>query len=173
MTRFWAIALKKSIRQLCRELVYIVPLLAAIWLLTSYLSHNNRYSYFFRPENARLLTQHEMYRETCQTGWRDLLAYAKEKRIARIFDKSSDEFCVGVLAVARTRAAERKYLTSGMMSLVARILRHFQDRVSIRIFNMDATPESHVETNELAKLLRVDLPVYPKGIKFPEEGTQV
>lgn len=172
MQRFWACAVK-SIRQFCHELVYTVPLLAAIWLLASYLSRNNRYSYFFRPQDARLFKQHEMYRETCQTAWRDLLAYAKEKRIARIFDKSSDELCVGVLTVARTRAMERRYLTGVMMSLVARIPWHFQDRVSIRIFNMDARPEAHAEANELAKLFRVDLPVYPEGVRLPEKGTEM
>lgn len=159
--------LKRSIK----ELLLIVPLLLSTWLLVARLSRHNRYSHFFRPEQSRLFEQHKVYRETCQTAWNDLLGYAKEEGIARIFDQKDGDFCVGVLSMARTAAVERRYLTSLMTSLVTRIPWNLQNRISIRIFNMDSRPEAHQEALEMGRLFRVVQPEYPRGIRLPETGT--
>lgn len=160
-----------QLRRFTKELLIIVPVLLSIWLLAAYLSRHNRYSYFFRPEKSRLFEQHELYRRTSQTAWRDLLAYAKEKGITRIFDQKDSEFCVGVLSMARTKALERKYLTSLMTSLVTRIPWKLQNRISIRIFNMNSPLETHREALEMGRLFRVMQPEYPSGVRLPEADT--
>lgn len=157
-------------RPLGRELVFIVPLLVVIWFGTAFLSRNNRYSHFYGASSVERMRQnHRMYAETAQKAWQDMLAYTKEQQISRIFDRS-DEFCVGVLSMARTVAPERRYLTTLMASLATRIPWHLQSRVSIRIFVMDRHPELHTEATEMGRLFRVVKPAHPDNISIPEEG---
>lgn len=161
---------ERLFRPLGRELVFIVPLLVVIWFTAAFLSRNNRYSHFYNTSNVeRIRENHRMYAETAQKALQDMLAYTKEKQISRIFDKS-DEFCVGVLSMARTKAPERKYLTTLMTSLVTRIPWHLQDHVSIRLFVMDRHPELHGEAIEMSRLFRVVKPDHPENISIPEEG---
>lgn len=159
------------IRPLKRELLILVPVLIGIWLIAGILSLKNRYSAFYYPDPSTLSREHDLYRETAMKAWKDLQSYAQSNNIkGLLFDKSND-ICVGILTIARTRAMERKYLTSLMMSLITRLnWSKYRDKLSIRIWNMEANPSVHSEAIELGKLFRVESPKYDEGIKLPPES---
>ena len=162
------------IRPLKRELLLLIPVLIAIWLIAGILSSNNRYAAFYRPDPDKLLREHDLYRETAMEAWKDLQSYAQSNNIKGLLFDKGNEICVGVLSIARTRAMERKYLTCLMMSLITRLnWSKYKDKLSIRILNMQDNPSEHAEALELGKLFRVESPKYDEGIKLPPESNGI
>ena len=159
------------IRPLKRELLCLALVLIVLWLAAGVCSLGNRYSAFYRPDPGKLLREHDMYRDTAMKAWKDLQSYAQSKGIqGMLFDKGND-ICVGILSIIRTRAMERKYLTTLVMSLVTRVnwSKH-KDRLSIKIFNMQGNPSEHTEAMELGRLFRVESPKHDEGIQLPPES---
>lgn len=160
---------RRLVRKTGLELCRIVPFLLSMWFMAAYLSKHNLHSYFYRMDGGALRQRHRMYRDTSVQTWDDIQQLARARNLHRIFDKA-DEYCVGVLSIRRASAGDRRYLTSLMMSLVTRISWKMQDRVSIRIFNVNAIPEEHREAVELGRLFRVDTPDYSRLPPIPKPG---